>query len=277
MRRTIDKLKLRRERYRLSPPLPRLWAFAFVTVNLILIALFLLDAPVGSYAAHTPNVLRPLGRLITDFGSSGWILFASAILFFEALAVTRLAPALKSRFQAMLVSHIAAYMFISVAGSGLLANLLKRAIGRARPGLYEEWGIFSLHSFAGSSRFESFPSGHSTTVGAIFMAVALLFPRSRIYMLVAALWLGFSRVIVDAHYPSDVIAGLSFGAWFSVLMAVVFSRYGLIFRQAPDGWPVLRRSVPLLIRPDWLNTPLPPRGVPPKRGVPVGTGDTSRS
>jgi len=264
MRRTIDKLKLRRERYRLSPPLPRLWAFAFVTVNLILIALFLLDAPVGSYSVHTPNILQPLGRLITNFGSSGWILFASAILFFEALAATRLVPSVKARFQAMLVSHVAAYMFISVAGSGLLANLLKRAIGRARPGLYEEWGIFSLHPFAGSARFESFPSGHATTVGAIFMVVALLFPRYRLHMLIGALWLGFSRVIVEAHYPSDVLAGLAFGAWFSVLMAVVFSRYGLIFRQASDGWPLLRRPVPLLIRPEWAKTPLSPRGIPPK-------------
>lgn len=276
MKRTIDRLKLRRERYRLSPPLPRLWAFAFVTINLILIAFFLLDAPVGSYSVHTPNVLRPLGRLITNFGSSGWILVASAILFFEALAVARLAPGLKARFQAMFVSHIAAYMFISVAGSGLLANLLKRAIGRARPGLYEEWGIFSLHPFAGSARFESFPSGHATTVGAILMVATLLFPRYRLHMLVAALWLGFSRVIVEAHYPSDVIAGLSFGAWFSVLMAVVFSRYGLVFRQAPDGWPALRRPVPLLLRPNWGNTPWPPRGVPPKRDVFVKTDEAGK-
>ncbi|MBW6424486.1 lipid A 1-phosphatase LpxE [Rhizobium sp. XQZ8] len=266
MKRTIDKLKLRRERYRLSPPLPRLWAFAFVTVNLILIALVLLDAPVGSYGVHTPNALRPLGRLMTDFGSSGWILFASVILFFEALAVVRLAPGLKSRFQAMLVSHVAAFMFISVAGSGLLANLLKRAIGRARPGLYEEWGMFSLHPFAGSSRFESFPSGHATTVGAIFMVIALLFPRYRLHMLIGALWLGFSRVIVEAHYPSDVIAGLAFGAWFTILAAIVFARYGLLFRQELDGWPVLRRPVPLVGRPDWSLLPFPPRGVPAKRG-----------
>lgn len=265
MKPTIEKLRLRRQRYRSGPPSPRWWPYALVAANLVLIAFFLLDAPVGSYAAHTPYVLRPIGKTITDLGKSGWILFASALLFFEALAVIRLAPNLKARFQAILVSHIALYVFVSVAGSGLIVNLVKRAIGRARPGLYEEWGVFGLNSFAGSARFESFPSGHSTTVGAFLMVMALLAPPYRLLFLIMGLWLGFSRVIVAAHYPSDVIAGLSFGAWFSIMMAIVFARHGLLFRQGPDGWPVLRRPIPLLMRPDWKNTPFPPRGVPPQR------------
>ena len=266
MKRTIEKLKLRRGRTHEAPHSPRWWPYAFITVNLILIAFFLLDEPVGSYAAHTPNLLKPLGETITDLGKSGWILFGSAVLFCEALAVIKLAPTLKARFQAMLVSHMASFVFLAVAGSGLAANLLKRIIGRARPGLFEQWTSHGFHPFSGS-RFESFPSGHSTTVGALLMAMALLAPRFRLMFLVMALWLGFSRVIVAAHYPSDVIAGLTFGAWFTVLTAIVFARYGLLFRQESDGWPVLRRPIPLVGRPDWSLSSFPPRGVPPKRGA----------
>lgn len=74
MKRTIEKLKHRRYRHPSGPPSPRWLPYALVTINLILIAFFLLDAPVGSYAAHTPNVLLPIGKAITDFGTSGWIL-----------------------------------------------------------------------------------------------------------------------------------------------------------------------------------------------------------
>ncbi|MFB9953381.1 lipid A 1-phosphatase LpxE [Rhizobium puerariae] len=264
MKRIIEKLRNRRYRYRSSPPSPRWWPYALVAVNLILIAFFLLDAPVGSYAAHTPNLLKPFGDTITDLGKSGWILFGSALLFFEALAVIRLAPTLKARFQAMLVSHMAFYVFVSVAGSGLLVNLTKRIIGRARPVLYEQWTSHGFNPFSGA-RFESFPSGHSTTVGAFLMAMALLAPPYRLLFLIMGLWLGFSRVIVAAHYPSDVIAGLSIGAWFSIMTAIVFARHGLLFRQEPDGWPTLRRPIPLVMRPDWTGTLPPPRGAPQKR------------
>jgi Membrane-associated phospholipid phosphatase len=269
MKRTIGKLRLRRDRYRSAPPLPRLWSFALVTINLILIAFLILDTPVGSYAPHTPYILRRIGRIVTEFGNSGWVLLASALLFFEAWAVTRLAPTCKARVQAMYVTHIAAFMLISVSLSGLAANVLKRAIGRARPGMFAEWGAFGFQPFAHNSRFESFPSGHATTVGAILMVLALLAPRYRVLFVISALWLGLSRVLVAMHYPSDVVAGLTFGAWCSLLVAIMFARHGLLFRQATDGWPVLRRPIPFGLRPNWTALPLPPRGVPPKPTTPV--------
>jgi membrane-associated phospholipid phosphatase len=234
-----------------------LWSWALVVANIVLLALFLLDGPLAAYAQHHPLALRPMGSVVTDLGQSGWILLVSLFLCVEACICYRLASSWRRRFQAALVGHMTLYVFLCVALSGLTANLFKRAIGRARPALYDDLGIFSLHSFAGSSRFESFPSGHATTIGALMMAMALLAPAFRLPFLVMGLWLGFSRVVVGAHYPSDVIAGLALGAWFSLALAILFSRYGLLFRQAPGGWPVLRRSVPLSLRPASPSYPKP--------------------
>jgi undecaprenyl-diphosphatase len=85
------------------------------------------------------------------------------------------------------------------------------------------------------------------------MAMTLIAPPYRLVFLSMALWLGFSRVIVGAHYPSDVIAGLALGAWFSLAMAIVFARHRILFQQKVDGLPVLRHPLPVSLRPGSSN------------------------
>jgi undecaprenyl-diphosphatase len=254
MKHTIKTLRRRSERCQKSNfSLCCIWTWAFITVNLILLALFLLDGPVASYAQNHAQILKPMGSTITDLGKSDWILFGSLFIFAEALVAYRLSPTLRGRFQAAFVSHMAIYIFLCVSLSGLLANILKRIIGRARPNMYDQLGFLSFDNFAGSARFESFPSGHATTVGALMMAMALIAPPYRLVFLSMALWLGFSRVIVGAHYPSDVIAGLALGAWFSLAMAIVFARHRILFQQKVDGLPVLRHPLPVSLRPGSSN------------------------
>jgi undecaprenyl-diphosphatase len=250
MNRTIEALTRRRKRCKAANfSICRVWPWALVLVNVLLLAVFLLDGPVVSYARNNALLLKPIGSTITDFGDSGWIIITTLVICIEAVVAYRLSPTLRGRFQAAFVGHMAAYVFVCVTFSGLLANLLKRLIGRARPTLYDEFGILGFKTLAGSSRFESFPSGHATTIGAFMMAMALIAPPYRLLFLVMGLWLGFSRVIVGAHYPSDVIAGLALGAWFSLFTAILFARHGLLFNQKPDGLPVLRRAVPLSLLP----------------------------
>ncbi|MHB0951684.1 MAG: lipid A 1-phosphatase LpxE [Allorhizobium sp.] len=233
-------LKARRDRNRI--PLPPLhWqSFLLIATNLALLAFFVFDGPVVAAMQNMPAIIRSAGSTLTDIGKSGWILFGSAFMFFEALATSRRLDSAKAKFNALYAGQIAFYVFASVALSGLSANLIKRAIGRARPVNFEEWGIFGFSPFAGSARFESFPSGHATTIGALFMVLALLLPRHRLVLTIFAIWLAMTRVMVGAHYPSDVIAGLAYGSWFSLMMAIVFSRYGIVFKLTPGGYPTPR-------------------------------------
>ncbi len=246
MRKTFDALLRRRHRCcGATRSLACLtWPIALVTLNLVLIGICLLDAPVVAYAQHTGSILKPLGSIVTDVGQSGWIIIVSLVLAIQAATAYRLSPTLKIRLQAAFIGQMAAYVLLCVALSGITANLLKRLIGRARPKLFDELGPFSFDMLHGSARFESFPSGHATTVGALMMAMLLIAPAYRLFFVSMGLWLGFSRVIVGAHYPSDVIAGLGLGAWFSLAIAIAFSAHGLLFRLRPDGWPVLRHPLP---------------------------------
>jgi membrane-associated phospholipid phosphatase len=264
MRKTFDALLRRRHRCcgATRSLVCLTWPIALVTLNLVLIGIFLLDAPVVSYAQHTRSLLKPLGSMVTDFGESGWIITISIVTALQAAIAYRLSPTLKGRLQAAFIGQMAVYIFLCVALSGITANLLKRLIGRARPRLFDELGSLSFDMLHGSAKFESFPSGHATTVGALMMAMVLIAPGYRLLFISMGLWLGFSRVIVGAHYPSDVMAGLGLGAWFSLAIAIAFSSHGLLFRRRADNWPVLRHPLPAAMPASPSNAPKSPASSP---------------
>jgi undecaprenyl-diphosphatase len=112
----------------------------------------------------------------------------------------------------------AAGLLLSTGGGELLNVVLKRLIARPRPSS-------ELVSVFRALRTESFPSGHVTFYvcffGFLFFAAYALLPRGsvarRAALLLAALpvlLIGFSRVYLGAHWPSDTLgAYLSSGLW----------------------------------------------------------------
>lgn len=58
---------------------------------------------------------------------------------------------------------------------------------------------------------KSLPSDHTSMAFAIAVSVALLHPRLGAVMLAAAAGIGFSRIYVGVHYPSDILAGIFVG------------------------------------------------------------------
>jgi membrane-associated phospholipid phosphatase len=211
--------------------------------SLILLAALVFDAASGHAGRLANPILLALATTFTRFGESDWCLVISLVLVLEATAVSRLAKTVRQRCHALFISSIGVYAFLSIALSGLAANLLKKAIGRARPNSFLGAGPFDFSPFSASARFESFPSGHATTIGALCMIAALLLPKYRLPFAITALWLGMTRVMVGAHYPSDVMAGLCFGAGFAWIMARLFARYGLVFRLGQQGGPILRQRL----------------------------------
>lgn len=103
----------------------------------------------------------------------------------------------------------------AVIGAQVSADLLKAVYGRPRP----EFIPHDMYVYA-----TSFPSGHSTVAAATWLTLAGVVasleptrPIRGLSLIAAALLVvavGFSRVYLGVHWPSDVLAGWTLGgAW----------------------------------------------------------------
>ena len=140
---------------------------------------------------------------------------------------------------------IVPFMFLVIAGTGLLTTTVKELADRARP---------ALNPIA-ETLGPSFPSGHSSWSAAFLAATALILsrhraPRTRALLAGVAAGLAVTvaatRVLLAVHWLSDVIAGLALGwAWFTAC-AIAFGgrvlRFGAGVEQVSEQAGVDRRA-----------------------------------
>ncbi len=228
----------------LLPSKSRFWIWILVLTVAIAWLFLLLDADLVRWKRQeipSDSFTVTVFELITLTGTSGWILVITAI-FGLCLSISPWSqlPRRARLKRADLYADVN-FIFFTVALSGIAANFIKNTIGRARPRLLEEFGPHYFNYGAFESTFASFPSGHSTTSGAFCMALILLYPRYWVLWLVFGLLGGLSRVVVDAHYPSDALAGLMFGTGFALLAARWLAQRGTMFKLSKSWIPHRRR------------------------------------
>jgi len=214
---------------------PQQLAIAAATiVGVTLICMVLIDAPVTRAVTQLPRwAIWPFDQ-ITDFGKSGWFLWPLGILF---LALAALPPKL-GRFSQRVLAAImvrTGFLFTAIAVPGLFDTVIKRMIGRARPLVTGQVDPFAYAPFVWRADYASLPSGHATTAFSVLAAFGCLWPRARTVLLLYALLIAVSRIVVTAHFPSDVIAGAVVGTVGVLLVRHYFALRRLGFSIAPDG------------------------------------------
>jgi undecaprenyl-diphosphatase len=187
-----------------------------------------------------------------------WIVVPVAVALAAIAAVA--SPALPRAAQGVLAALAVrlGFLFFAIGLPGLVFSALKRLVGRARP--LVEGGIdpFVYRPFGWHVEYASLPSGHAIDAFAIAAAVGAFWPRLRPLLWSYAVAIALSRVVLLAHFPSDVAMGAVIGVAGALLVREWFAARGLAF--VPDGagairplpWPSLariKRVARLLIAP----------------------------
>ena len=115
----------------------------------------------------------------------------------------------------------AIFIFFSAGFGGLILFIIKYTVQRVRP-LPE---VFSGYSF---------PSGHSTIIVVFFLSLLFIINKKEILSMLATfaiIAVPVSRVVLGAHFLSDVVAGLLLGSIVVDFMKVYYKKIFNIIRR----------------------------------------------
>jgi len=119
----------------------------------------------------------------------------------------------------------ALYLLVCTVGDMVLTTIVKDTVERLRPHLFHLPGYPIPHSF-------SFPSGHADMAVAFYGVLAIILTRLlsggwRWIVLATGVFLvliiGFSRIYLGVHYPSDVLGGYLLAGFWASLVGGVFA------------------------------------------------------
>jgi undecaprenyl-diphosphatase len=211
-------------------PLWPLWlAFAVLAFAVLAGLSLVFDLSEARAAAQLDPRLIRVFEVITKAGESGW-LFALSILTLS-YALYRQSQEQDRRLRARygLLASQALYFFAVQAVSGILSQIVKHLVGRARPKLIDTLGPQHFDLLSVKAVLASFPSGHTTSIVAAAAALSYFMPRRAILFFALTLPVAASRLIVGAHYPSDVLGGVFLGLASAFGVARVFGRRKIAF------------------------------------------------
>lgn len=170
----------------------------YISIKAAAKQIFWVDSLLADLLAKVPDSLNPFFLVLTELGDKKGIGIVAIIVLVRLLLIKR-----------NLLG--AAALALSVAIGNEVNKLLKELIGRERPDLEHLGHVDSL----------SFPSGHAMVGLVVYYFIAYLLLEGmnsvaikRLVVFLTALLLlliGASRIILQVHYPTDVIGGFAFG------------------------------------------------------------------
>ena len=184
---------------------------------LLLISIFVLNGVDISFYNFFNNssksfesiYLKDFFKQITILGDSKWYFFSSffVIIFCYFIKKTNYYHNHKNIIKAC--NNFSIFLGLSLITTGLITQLLKHIVGRPRPNYASFDGGLGFNFFNLSSEFHSFPSGHTSTIFVVALVASFLLPKLKYFFISLAGIIAFSRIVVGAHFFTDVLGGIT--------------------------------------------------------------------
>ena len=196
-----------------------------LSITLLYIILFLffdqkIDLWIHNNIAGTR--IETIGTIISNFAYGAYVKLALAIGFIF-IAITD--PWIKKRHTKNLF-----YILVTIIIAIIIGEGFKYLFGRYRPVMLFDHNLYGMQFFSTEWEINSSPSGHSIRAFAFFTALSLLYRRYAVLFILLALMVSVSRIVVTAHYPSDVL----FGAFIGTMTAIWMYRYWMEWNNHLD-------------------------------------------
>lgn len=167
--------------------------------------MLVLDESVAVFCSGLPATVRVTAGLVTHLAGPPAILGLCALILVGCIA-----------YRCWHARSIATDRLILIPAATLaawsVAHVLKFLLGRYRPSEWLAHGLTGFRFLSTDQQSTSMPSGHATVAMAFLLSTSFVWPRLRIPLVVLAVVLALTRVVINAHYLSDVLAGLAVGA-----------------------------------------------------------------
>ncbi len=211
-----------------------------LALSLVMVGFLLIDPFMVERARALPPETKAFFRTITNIGRSNWMLIPTGAAVALALVLRKRHAGFRNSAGYGLIASTIGFVFVSVGGAGLIANLTKNIIGRARPKLFDQVGTLDFQPFAFVADHASLPSGHATNIFAFATVIGMLWPRGRVLLYTIAAWIALSRVLIVQHYVTDVVLGAILGIAFPYFVRDRFAARRWLFERTPEGGYRLR-------------------------------------
>jgi len=216
------------------PRLARVVPAVVAALALLILEGIVFDGPIAGVRGTLPASVLAFFQAATRFGKSDWLLIPSGLLAIAVFLGDWRCPSRVVAAAWAEVGALAGVFFVAITVPGLITDIIKPLVGRARPRALAE-GASAFAPFHLGYAHASFPSGHADTMAALAVVAVLALGARALPVVIGAMIVAMSRMVIGVHHFSDVAAGVLLGGVIAYLVVRSAAAAGIGFTLNPDG------------------------------------------